>query len=59
VGGDVVHGIVRSAKRNGTTLVLLAEEPKETILRTQVEKIVQELDSAVMVLRAPAARSPS
>jgi nucleotide-binding universal stress UspA family protein len=60
VGADVVHGIARSAKHTGTTLVLLAEEPKETMFRSQVEKLVQALDSAVMLLRTPAvARSPS
>ena len=34
VGVDVVHGIARSAKRNGTTLVLLAQEPKQSVFRT-------------------------
>ena len=53
VGVDVVHGIARNAKRFGTTLVLLAKEPKETMFRTQIEKLVQALDSAVMLLRAP------
>jgi nucleotide-binding universal stress UspA family protein len=59
VGEDVVHGIARSAKHTGTTLVLLAEEPKQSVFRTQVEKIVQELDSAVMLLRTPPVESPS
>jgi nucleotide-binding universal stress UspA family protein len=60
VGADVLHGIVRSAGHIDTTLVLLAEEPKETMFRSQVEKLVQALDSAVMLLRTPpATRSPS
>lgn len=59
VGADVIHGIARSARRFGTTLVLLAEEPKQTVFRTQVEKIVQELDSAVMLLRTPPSRAPA
>jgi nucleotide-binding universal stress UspA family protein len=53
VGADVIHGIAREAKHTGTTLVLLAEEPRQTVFRTQVEKLVQELDSAVLVLRTP------
>jgi nucleotide-binding universal stress UspA family protein len=54
VGVDVVHGIARSARRIHTTLVLLAEEPRQALFRTQLEKLVKELDSAVMILRTPA-----
>jgi nucleotide-binding universal stress UspA family protein len=53
VGEDVVHGVARGAKTIGTTLVLLADEPKQAIFRTQVEKLVKEVDGAVMILRAP------
>jgi nucleotide-binding universal stress UspA family protein len=53
VGEDVVHGIARGAKSTRSTLVLLAEEPKQALFRTQVEKLVQELDSAVLILRTP------
>jgi nucleotide-binding universal stress UspA family protein len=55
VGADVVHAIARSARHIGTTLVLLAEEPKQTLFRSQIEKIVQELDSAVLLIRTPPA----
>jgi nucleotide-binding universal stress UspA family protein len=51
VGADVVHAIARNARKLGTTLVVLAEAPKQTVFRTQMEKIVQELDGAVMILR--------
>jgi nucleotide-binding universal stress UspA family protein len=59
VGMDVVHGIARSAKTLGTTLVVLAEEPKQKVFRTHIEKIIQELDGAVMLLRTPLEDSPS
>jgi nucleotide-binding universal stress UspA family protein len=58
VGADVVHGIARRARHLGSTLVLLAEEPKQTVFRSHIEKLVQELDSAVMLIRTPAG-SPS
>jgi nucleotide-binding universal stress UspA family protein len=51
VGVDVVHGVGRSAKRVGATLVILAQEPKETLFRSAVEKIARDLDSAVMILK--------
>jgi nucleotide-binding universal stress UspA family protein len=59
VGVDVIHGIARSARHIRTTLVLLAEEPRQALFRTQVEKLVQELDGAVMILRTPVSGSTS
>jgi len=53
VGVDVLHGICREAKGEATTLVILAQEPKQTILRTQVEKLVRELGSAILIVRTP------
>jgi nucleotide-binding universal stress UspA family protein len=51
VGEDVIHGIVRRARTIGSTLVLLAERPKQGLFRTHVEKLVKELDGAVLILR--------
>jgi nucleotide-binding universal stress UspA family protein len=53
VGADVLHAIARTAKGMGMTLVVLAQQPKHTVLRTQIEKLVRELDSAVLILRTP------
>lgn len=59
IGVDVLHGIARSATQIGATLVLLAEEPRLTVFRTEIEKIVRELDMAVMILRTPPSASLS
>jgi nucleotide-binding universal stress UspA family protein len=53
VGVDVLHGIVRRASHLSATLVILGEEPRQTLFRTLVEKIAQGLDAAVMVVRTP------
>jgi hypothetical protein len=53
IGVDVLHGIVRRASHVAASLVILGEEPRQTLFRTLVEKIAQELDAAVMVVRAP------
>ena len=38
IGVDVVHAIAREARHIRTTLVLLAQEPKQAVFRTQVRK---------------------
>ena len=50
-GTDVVAGIERAASEVGATLVLLAGRPRQSLFRTRIEKIVRDLNGAVMVVR--------
>jgi hypothetical protein len=59
IGEDLVQGIERAATDARATLVLLSARPKQTVFRTQVEKVVRALDCAVMIVCAPRAGAPS
>ena len=52
-GIDVVNGIRKAAESVGATMVLLGGRSKQSLFRTQIEKIVRDLDGAVMLLRVP------
>ncbi|MGO8994085.1 MAG: universal stress protein [Polyangiaceae bacterium] len=49
MGVDVVHGIERIAKEIGATLVLLGARQRESFFRTDIEKVVRDLNGAVML----------
>jgi len=59
IGADLVQGIERAAADARATLVLLSARQKQTVFRTQVEKVVRSLDCAVMIVCAPRAGAPS
>ena len=50
-GTEVVGGIERAVTEVGATLVILTGAPRQSIFRTQVEKIARDLHGGVMVLR--------
>jgi nucleotide-binding universal stress UspA family protein len=58
-GGDVVRGIERAAREIGASLVLMAGRPRQSLLRTHMEKITRDLDGAVLVLRMETAQAES
>jgi nucleotide-binding universal stress UspA family protein len=49
MGVDVVHGIERIANDLGATLVLLGARQRESLFRTDIEKVVRDLNGAVML----------
>jgi nucleotide-binding universal stress UspA family protein len=50
VGTDLVAAINGLARDIGATLVLLAGKPRQTLFRTRIERIVRDVERAVMVL---------
>jgi nucleotide-binding universal stress UspA family protein len=54
VGTDVPRAIDRAATQWQASLVILGCHPHHTIFRTQIEKVTQELDVPVMLLRCEA-----
>ena len=52
-GIDVIDSVRKVANDVAATLVLLAGTPKHQIFRTQLEKIVRELDAPVMLINVP------
>jgi nucleotide-binding universal stress UspA family protein len=50
VGVDVVQGVLHAVEESRATLVLLAGRPHRSLLRTDIEKLVRDLTTPVMVL---------
>jgi nucleotide-binding universal stress UspA family protein len=53
IGEDVLHGVVRMARRIGATLTLVPGEAKEGVFRSTIEKLIIELECPVMLVRPP------
>jgi nucleotide-binding universal stress UspA family protein len=59
VGNELPKDIADAADKVGATLVIIAAEAKQTVLRSNVEKIIKGLGASVLLLRVPHEMSPS
>src|SRR5580692_3046434 len=51
VGNEIAQDVVNAAKEIRATLVILGAEAKQTILRTNAEKIIRGLGASVFLIR--------
>ncbi len=58
VGNEVAQDVVDIAERVHATLVILGAEARQTILRTNAEKIAKGLHASIFVVRVPHEKTP-
>jgi nucleotide-binding universal stress UspA family protein len=58
VGNEIAQDVVNAAKEVDATLVILGAEAKQTLLRTNTEKIIKGLQASVLVIRVPRENTP-
>jgi nucleotide-binding universal stress UspA family protein len=59
VGNELAHDIAAAADKVGATLVILGAEAKQSLLRTNAEKIIKSLHASVLLIRVAHEISPS
>ena len=58
IGNEVAQDVVRVAQHVEATLVILGAEARQTILRTNAEKIIKGLHASVLLIRVPHEKTP-
>jgi nucleotide-binding universal stress UspA family protein len=58
VGNEVAQDVVNTADKVGATLVILGAEARQTILRTNAERIIKGLHASVLLIRVPRESTP-